>query len=240
MPAGSWYRKFLRVVRALVIFVVIFALTFFALSEIDNVFRIKTVKVLGASKRTVFGIADYSNKNILFLKNSDIVSAIKTKNPDVDTISVAKKYPSTLIIKISFSKKLAELRVADGYFSLSKSGKIISKEKNSNRLLPQISYYQNLNYDEYEPGEIVDLNDIKSSLFFIDFLQSIGLKVDSLDIKDVDMLVCNIGTQKIIFTSQKDLDTQAYQIKELIKTFKIEGKQFRSIDLRYDKIIVQF
>ena len=63
----------------------------------------------------------------------------------------------------------------------------------------------------------------------------------TIDIKGQDMLVFNlIDGKQIIFSNSKDKNTQNYQLELIIKQFKIEGKEFKKIDLRFDKPIISF
>ena len=63
----------------------------------------------------------------------------------------------------------------------------------------------------------------------------------AIDIKGQDVILFNlIDNKKIIFSNNKDREAQEYQLELIIRQFKIEGKDFRKIDLRFNKPIVEF
>ncbi|MEK9169228.1 MAG: hypothetical protein AAB788_00635, partial [Patescibacteria group bacterium] len=74
-----------------------------------------------------------------------------------------------------------------------------------------------------------------------DKLKQINLRPLTIDIKGQDMLVFNLNDSKVIvFSNSKDKDVQDYQLELIIRQFKIEGKEFKKIDLRFNKPIIQF
>ncbi|MEK7522610.1 MAG: hypothetical protein AAB569_03450, partial [Patescibacteria group bacterium] len=106
---------------------------------------------------------------------------------------------------------------------------------------PIINYYQKLNSNSFQTGDWIDYKDIKQTLFFIDKLKQINLIPLTIDIKGQDMLVFNLNDSKVIvFSNSKDKDVQDYQLELIIRQFKIEGKEFKKIDLRFNKPIIQF
>jgi len=131
------------------------------------------------------------------------------------------------------------IKADNGFFLLSQSGKIIIKTKENNSGLPIINYYQNLYYYQYQPGEIIDYQDILVCLSFLKKVEDLGLKVDTIDIAGVYMVAFNLDKKKIIFSLEKNRTIQAYQLETLIKQFQIEGKEFVSLDLRFDKPIIK-
>lgn len=240
MSQSTWSVRFLKLLKSTLIFIAIFIFISGGLFFLDNFFRIKQIQIEGPDNSELFGTENLMNKNLILVDTEEAAKSIKNKNAGVSAAKVEKKFPSTLFVKVNLYRTVGKLVVAGGFFTLSEDGRIISKEKKGDSNLPNINYYEKLNYYSYSAGQYVDYKDIKDGLTYISTLKNIGLQVVSLDIKDVDMLLCNVGEKKIIFTSLKDRKVQEYQIRQLVKTFKIQGKDFKSIDLRYDKAIVQY
>ena len=46
--------------------------------------------------------------------------------------------------------------------------------------------------------------------------------------------------KEIIFRNKKEKELQDYQLEFIIRQFKIEGKEFKKIDLRFDRPIISF
>ncbi|KKP73817.1 MAG: hypothetical protein UR68_C0002G0040 [Candidatus Roizmanbacteria bacterium GW2011_GWA2_35_19] len=118
--------------------------------------------------------------------------------------------------------------------------KLTVKKNYPSHQLPKINYYQKLNYFSFLPGDFIKYEDIKSGLFFLRFLKDSGLQVNDLDIADFDMLLFNVGDKKIIFTTLKNKEKQIIEAESILHQFKIEGKYWQSIDMRFDKPIVKF
>ena len=64
------------------------------------------------------------------------------------------------------------------------------------------------------------------------------LKINSIDISSLDMLGFNLDGKKLLFTTEKPVETQAYILEKVVGQFKIEGKDFKSLDLRFDKPVI--
>ena len=107
--------------------------------------------------------------------------------------------------------------------------------------MPIINYYQKLNFRSFQTGDWIDFKDIKQTLFFVEKLSQLNLIPLTIDIKGQDMLVFNLNDNKtIVFSNSKDKEDQSYQLELIIRQFKVEGKEYKKIDLRFDKPIIQF
>lgn len=241
MVVITWFHKFLTKAKSVVVFLLITAVFFGLLFCIDTIFRIKEITVDdNGQKQFISGLNDFKNQNLILISPKDIALKIKEKNPTIKDVQVNKKYPNILELSFDFYDPSAEINVAGGYFILSSDGRILSKNKNKGGLLPLISYYQKLDYYSYSAGDYLDINDIKTAISFIQSLKDLGLQVESLDINDKDMLLCNVGDKKIIFSAEKNIALQQYELQQIVRQFKIQGKEYQSIDLRFDKPVVKF
>jgi hypothetical protein len=181
------------------------------------------------------------NKSLIFVSEDKIADEIVKENFLIKTANVEKIWPNKLRITVTFYVPCVSLLVNSGFFSLSCDGRILQKTKDILQYLPVINYYQKLNSRSFQTGSWVDYKDIKQALFFIDKLKEINLTPLTIDIRGQDMLVFNlIGSQQIIFSNDKDKSVQDYQLELIVKQFKIEGKEFKKIDLRFDKPIIEF
>jgi hypothetical protein len=202
--------------------------------------EVKTIEIKNSrSDFQISGLGDYKGKNIILLSEKDIAKKIKEKNPLLKKVVVEKKYPETLSITIDFYEGEAELNVGTGFFVLSEDGRILSKNKKRAGTETLVNFYQKLNYYSYSSGDYLNINDINDAVYYIKLLENLGLSVDNLDIKDRDMLLCNIGEKTIIFTTSKSRERQKYELSQIIREFKITGTDYKSIDLRFEKPIIK-
>jgi len=201
MQGKSSFHIFLKIIKRIFAFLFVFLLFFLILYYLQLSFLIKKVEVISKDKISLLGTEEYINKNLFFISDEDISSTLKQKNPLIKIITVQKKFPSSLILIPELYKPLADIEVSNGYFVISEDGRILSKSKNYDKSYPLVTYYQKLNYFAYSSGDYINLKDITTSLYFLKFLQSSSLTIDSVDIKDKDMLVFNLENREIILTN---------------------------------------
>ncbi|MFZ6034944.1 MAG: cell division protein FtsQ/DivIB [Patescibacteria group bacterium] len=222
------------------VFVFLFVAALVFLFAVYYATGIKTIEVRGVSPDyPISGLAQFKGKNIFLLSSRDAELKIKNKNPYIKKIELTKNFPSTISFNIGLYYDEAELNVGTGYFMLSSDGRILFKNKVRPAIKPLINYYQKLNYYAYSAGDYLNLNDINDSIYYINLLEDLGLAVDSLDIKDKDMLLFNVGQKSVVFTTAKSRERQKYELGQIIREFKITGTDYKSIDLRFDKPIIK-
>ncbi len=217
------------------------ALGFLSLYLLDQYFTIRRIEIISPhGKIIVNGLENLQQRNTFLTTDEEIIQTVKQNNPQLKNIGVEKKYPDQLIIRVEADSSVASLKVNQGYFLLNPSGKIMIKDKNNSTQLPIINYYQQLNYNAYNIGDQIDLQDIVASLHFVKKTVDMELPVLSIDIGGVDMIRLNLQAKKtLIFSPDKNIDIQDYQFEKLIRQFKIEGRDFESLDFRFDKPIIK-
>jgi len=241
MPAKSWFEKSLAKTMKYLLFLLILGF-FFALFYIFELyFKIREVKIEnGSSLMKIAGLEEVKNKNLIFLNTDKTAFYLKKRNPFVNKITVEKNYPDKIVISIISYEKKAILTVSKGYFVLSGDGRILEKNEKKDSTLPIVNYYQKLNYYSYNTGDYVEFDDIKFGLSFISYLRELNLNADNLDISSHDVLLFNVGDKKIYFSTEKNKAGQEYELQRIIRQFKIEGRDYREIDLRFNKPVVRF
>lgn len=242
MPQTSLLKKFLRNKRyfftIFALAVAGFAFLFFGYS----LFTVSSIELYGLDKETpLLGLKTIKRKNIFFITQEAIQKNIVETNIFIKEAKLVKKYPNTLQLYIDMETPLAVVQSGDkGYLALSEAGKILYKKRNKVPFLPVIRYYQSFDYDALQAGDMISYRDIQIALQFIKQSGDLDLNVDSVDIEGFSMIALNIGEQRVLFTTEKDEAVQNYQFITVIKQFKIEGKQFASLDLRFDKPVAIF
>lgn len=230
--------KFLKIINFFFLFFLVLGF-YYGLVFVSDFFKVKTIKIIGKEK--IIGIEDFKNKLIFFIFEDDFKKIIYKKNPLIASLILKKIYPSTLEIEIKKEKPIAQLIVNNGYLILNNQGKILFKKKEKDLFLPEINFYQKIFDSEYSLGDTIDFKDIIKGLFFLKKInEELNLKCYLLDIKGNNMLVFNLENNKIILSADKDKEEDFYQLKEIIKNLKILGKNYKEIDLRFDKPIIRF
>lgn len=207
----------------------------------SNYYVVDTIEVRGLSRgQELYGITALEKQNLLLINVSKTEEIIKKQNPHVKTVSVSKEYPRKISIIVSTYFPLANLKTQVGYFVLSEDGRILAKQREENKNLPSITYYENFPYHGYSAGQSFKFKDIQYALHFLQKLHKLGIKINSIDIDGLHMLglYADEKKQKILFSAEKDRDRQDYELQAVITQLKREGKEFTLLDLRFDKPIV--
>ena len=100
-----------------------------------NLLKLKNIKVLGLNENTNLKIANdlifLKFQNLFFLKSSQIKKIIDT-NTSVETYSVFKMFPSTIVIEIEETKILANLYKDGSDYFFGSNGKLIKTKNKRN------------------------------------------------------------------------------------------------------------
>lgn len=204
----------------------------------DYFFSIKRVEVISSEKK-IKGIDKFQNKNLIFLNDRQVANYLSIANPNIRAVNIEKRYPNTLRMTISHHKSLAAISVDQGYFVLSEDGTIIKKSKEKPPL-PIINYYQKLNYLFFKTGDKVDYKDILATLHFLKRTRDLGLKVITIDINGFNMIALNLNKKQIVFTTEKSIEEQTYKLETIVRQFKIGGRDFKFLDLRFDRPVLKY
>jgi cell division septal protein FtsQ len=233
--------KFLNKLKFFLLFLILCSAFFLVVFFLYQFFLVRNIQLVSDKRFLLANNEDLINKNIFFSDTEEISKKIIRENYLIKTAKVEKIWPNSLKITVSFYENCVSLVVNNGFFNLSCDGRILQKTKDTPQFVPVINYYQKLNSNSFQTGDWVDYKDIKQALFLLAKIKEINLTALTIDIKGQDMLVFNLITgQQVVFSSSKDIDTQDYQLELIIKQFKIEGKEFKKIDLRFDKPIISF
>tara|TARA_B100001093_G_scaffold315071_1_gene300619 strand:+ start:945 stop:1619 length:675 start_codon:yes stop_codon:yes gene_type:complete len=141
------------------------------LNKVD-LLKLKNIKVLGLNEDTnekiVNDLIYLKFQNLFFLKSTQIKEVIDT-NTSVETYSVFKEFPSTIVIEIEETKILANLYKNGSNFFFGSNGKLI-KTKNKKHDKPYL-FGDFKNEDFLKFKKIIDksklkYSDIKKIYFF--------------------------------------------------------------------------
>lgn len=223
------------------------SIIFFILGYVKSYFQIKTILVEGESfNNQIKGLENLKGSNIFFLTDNQIRVTLVKDNPSIQLDEIVKELPDKLILRLKHIEPIVALKLNQGYALLSNEGKILKKGKTSSNL-PVINFYQQFDYFQIVTGNTLDYKEIVTTLFLLKKSQGLNLKVESIDISGLSMIVFNLKDttsagqeQKIIFTSERDIRKQSYELETTIRQFKIEAKDFKVLDLRFDKPVVKF
>lgn len=219
-------------------------LIFFVLLVIvSTVFVVEKVEIISEKKiNTFLGSELIKGKNILTLNTKNLNQNLQDLNPNIDNLNIKKIYPSKIQIYYKLIEPIAFIKANDGFLYITDTSKILKKSKKLENTtdLTEILYYQKFDYITNAVGSYIDYVDIRYSLNILKKVKEYRYKVVSIDISRPNMIRLNLVDSVVIFTSEKDINGQIDKLEKIIKQFKVEGKSFSLLDLRFDKPILRF
>ncbi|MDO8610364.1 MAG: FtsQ-type POTRA domain-containing protein [bacterium] len=240
MLQNSLFHRFLRKYNKIFIFLtfIFIGLAFLYIGK--NIFVIRKIQIFGINpKISIIGLSGYQNTNLILLHEKSVEKNIFNQNSMIKTIHIDKKFPDTLQVTVSMYIPIAYTESSIENFILSSDGRILKKSKEVGDL-PLIHYYQKLNKYSFGIGEYISYKDMLYALYFLDHVMDFGVRFNRIDINGFNMLLCKVDDKEIIFTAEKSKETQLYELEQIIKQFKVEGRNYKRIDLRFDKPVVAF
>lgn len=209
---------------------------------IYNQLRVKIIKIEGIPKETVlYGLENIKNASLLMLSTDSVAERMRKSNPFISRIQVAKIFPQTLALTISPDGPIAYFESDFGFFALSQEGKVLSKLKEtpSSLNLPIIHYFEKLHFASYQPGDLLNYKDIAMAMKILKKMMEMGMKINTIDIDGVDMIGFSLKGKTIVFSSGKGVEEQMYQLEQIVHQFKIQGTDFKKLDLRFNRPILE-
>ena len=252
MPQKQLSKKFLPkfLPKAKLYFLITFIAfsLFLLLLGINSYYQLRIIQIEGSTpKDHILGLDSFKGTNLYFLSTGSIIDAVNKNNPNILIDEVVKEFPDKIVLKIKYIEPIAHLKLNVGYAELSDEGKILKKiktietrSKQKDKQLPIINFYQQFDFSQIIPGNTLDYEEVVVALFLLKKCNDLDLKIESIDISGLNMIVFNLIDKKIIFSAEKDKDKLALELEAIIKQFKIEAKDFKILDLRFDKPIVRF
>tara|TARA_S200000501_G_C20825172_1_gene744640 strand:- start:347 stop:1021 length:675 start_codon:yes stop_codon:yes gene_type:complete len=134
--------------------------------------KLENIKVLGlnedTNKKIINDLIYLKFQNLFFLKSSQIKKVIDT-NASIETYSVFKEFPSTIVIEIEETKILANLYKNGSKYFFGSNGKLIKTENKKNDKPYLFGNFKNEDFLKFK--KIIDnsklkYSDIKKIYFF--------------------------------------------------------------------------
>lgn len=233
--------KFQKQLKTILLVLALVGVFFLFLYQADKTLRVRTIRIQGIAKgQELYGLDALRQSSMVTLRDADVADLLKKNNPQVARVQVAKQFPDILTLTVTLYQPTAYLKADTGYLLLSSDGRVLARVRENSLLpVPIISYYEKISYDATQPGSFISLKDILTAMFFIEKTEAVGLQVNTVDIDGVDMIGLNLDGKVIVFSSDKDREMQVYQMEQIVHQFRIQGRNFRKMDLRFNKPVLE-
>jgi cell division septal protein FtsQ len=240
-----YLRKYLKYYGHFLIGIVFIVLGFYIKNglETSEKLKISNVEIIGANsfvnesdlrvlaENHAFG-QYYFKIDLTHLENISKENFLGAKK-----IDVSKKFPNKIILSVTERVPLAVLKnpKSPEYYLVDEDGYvlgIIDEEKNN---LPLIQYNNVLHV-----GFTIDKNIIPIYLELLTSIDKENLYVSTVSVTDKYLNFTLEDSIDVYIGEDKNITKSVLVISELLKSLKLDGKDVKKIDLRYDKVIVEY
>ncbi|HAZ29873.1 TPA: hypothetical protein DCY43_04010 [candidate division WWE3 bacterium] len=213
-------------------------------------FRVTRVDVLGEGRfvnlEDVRKIAETNvlGKDIIVVNTAGVVEAIAHNYLAAKSVKVTKSYPRTIQVTVTERVPIALLLAKDAsllakestsYYFVDAEGFVLGPADKTTTNLPIISYGQKVYV-----GKFLEENAISYYFELLHALDENSILVSTISAFPKYVQFYTGDSVEALFTVAQSPKSQAKILARMLESFKTEGKKPRKIDLRFDKVIVEF
>ena len=213
-------------------------------------FRVTRVDVLGEGRfvnlEDVRKIAETNvlGKDIIVVNTAGVVEAIAHNYLAAKSVKVTKSYPRTIQVTVTERVPIALLLAKDAsllakestsYYFVDAEGFVLGPADKTTTNLPIISYGQKVYV-----GKFLEENAISYYFELLHALDENSILVSTISAFPKYVQFYTRDSVEALFTVAQSPKSQAKILARMLESFKTEGKKPRKIDLRFDKVIVEF
>lgn len=236
-------RKFRRTIKGLIFLVVSMAVIgvfvyvpFFTLNEI----KLEGAKYL--TEEDILRIGNIYMGEQLFRLETDVVQSRLSKDIRIEEVSVRRKLPHTLEIKIKERRPLATIICDYGYLDLDRNGMIIDSYKTIKTM--QIPMITGASVRDLYIGDSVDDEIVKKILDFLQRLNEDTLnQLSEVAIVDADYIVMYTATERAVqirIGKLERLDEKAHLTEDFLRDLPTNPHNVEYVDFNYTSPFIRF
>lgn len=194
----------------------------------------------GSKQVDLVGIDLVKEQTMLTLREEEIGQTLTKLNPYVESVTVQRVPPGQVRLEVRTYIPYILLQTKEGYFLLADNGTVLEKTREPIKGYPVMKYYQNFNYLATQAGNTLAYQDILLAISFLKQLKGYGIVIKTIDIAGFHMIrLVSDKEKEYLFTTEKEISAQRYQLDTLLKAIAREGEDYTLIDVRFDKPIYQ-
>ena len=214
----------------------LYALFFIIFLTIGTIFTSKFFligKTIVVSKEDIHNLSILNRRNLILLDQEKIKKYLLESNPFIKSLTIEKKYPNTLLIKVIPREPSAVIKIGSVWIELDSEGILLRNvQKTDNLLIIEAS-------DQIILRKKPDWRIIRS-LELLELLKK-DYQVSNIQINDKEnVFKISFATgEEIIIPYNADTGMVVASLQIIIHRFRIEGKTVALVDFRFDKPVVR-
>lgn len=179
-------------------------------------------------------------KNIVFVDVDDIHKAITSNFLASRSVTLTKVLPNRLRITVSERVPIALIlpqagSAGDNFYFVDAEGFILGPADKATTNLPVINYSQKV-----EVGKFVEAGAVSYYFELIKALDEDNVALSTISSYPRYTEFFTGDATQVLFSNAENPKPQIKVYAKLMEAFKAEGKKLKKIDLRFDKVIVEF
>ena len=203
-------------------------------------YRINDIQILGAENFSnpqdlhKLTSEQVSGENLILFDPERLMPTILNNYQSIKSVTFSKDYPSTLNITVQERDPIAILKTNDGSYLVDREGYILGYVSGDFHDLPEILFASELHVGQTIRASLVPL--------YVSLLSELDKKEYDASSISVDIRGVSFYLEDVFITlgSDKRIGSSIALLDDLLLQFSLEGKSAKKIDLRYDKVIVEF
>jgi cell division protein FtsQ len=207
----------------------------FCIIFFSNIFKIKGIEILGVERIQKEDFKKFLEgkieaKNIFLINLDPIKNGILKNFPQISSLEIKRKFPSTLVFKISERKEVAAFCQKEDCYLIDKEGIVFERGDGQGNLKIERENFG----DEIKPGDRVIEKEILEKILEISKKIEFGIEKVSIISEDNLHFKTSQGFE-IFIDPQKDIDWQLTKLKVALENAIPKEKigELEYIDLRF-------
>lgn len=184
-----------------------------------------------------YDAAQISSASLVLLDVAHLRSHILQQNRDASTVVIEKSYPQTLILTVVARKPLALVRVGVRVRAIDEEGILLTYVPEHTGALPELDAAGIPFYTDQKADWRIATAVTYLQLFRRENVSPKHVSVDTYS-SQYQFLLEENTTAVIPFSGNPGVIVASLQV--ILGRFRIEGKQIRTVDFRFDKPIITF
>ena len=177
-------------------------------------------------------------KNLIFLKKEEIRKKFLNTHHIVKNLKIKKVLPNKLAFELEKRKEVAVLgfEATKDFFLVDEEG--VAIKRGNDPFLPLILLSEQLSLNV---GQQVPQREIVEAIKFLTTLRLNLLEPKIAKITSpYSLTVWLKDGEEVVFSLKKEIQVQVDSLQFILSRSKIEGKEIKKIDLRFDKPVVSY
>ena len=186
------------------------------------------------------GTEELKGKNLLLISEREVRELLTQANPTLKKLQIVKIYPQTIRLVAQVNIPVAYYAISEStYVLLSQDATPLAYVYEKPKDMGEITYYQKLTNGEYQLGRPIQLTDIIFAATVAGLIQESGYTDYSVAVEDTELIRILVGKVEIKAANKGNIKAQIASIQQVLRLIKTNGEQIRSVDVRFDRMILE-